>query len=393
MPGQFKNLAPYLASNPGNCVVFITQRGDIELPGVRRVVYRPARAPRDGQHPYLGLTEAAVLNGQEVLRRCLALQGEGFRPDIVIAHPGWGESLYIKDVFPRAALLSYCEYFYRGRGLDIGFDPEQELNLDILLRARTRSAHLLLALEACDRGISPTHWQRAVHPAAYQSKISVVFDGVDTEYFQPNPVAEFSLPNGRRLTRADRVVTYTARNLEPYRGFPTFARSIRRILKCEPDAVVVIVGGDAVSYGSPPESGGTWRQAVERENGPFDAQRVVFLPRLSYGEYRTLLQVSAAHVYLTYPFVLSWSFIEALACGCALVASRTGPVEEVVTDGHTALLVDFFDSAALAEAIIATLRCVGDSDRRRERARRLALEQYELRKCLHMQTAILNTMI
>lgn len=393
MPGQFKNLAPFLAANPGNRVVFITQRADIELPGVRRVVYRPARAPRDGQHPYLGLTEAAVLNGQEVLRTCLALRAEGFRPDIIIAHPGWGESLFIKDVFPRAPLLNYCEFFYHGRGFDVGFDPRVEVNLDVSLRARMRSAHLLLALEACDRGISPTHWQRSVHPAAYQSKISVVFDGVDTEFFQPNPMAQFRLPDGRRLTREDRVVTYMARNLEPYRGFPSFARSISRVVSYEPDSVVVIVGGDAVSYGSPPDEGGTWRQAIEREVGPFDAERVIFLPRLCYEEYRALLQVSSAHVYLTYPFVLSWSFMEALACGCALVASRTGPVEEVVMDGHSALLVDFFDSATLADAIVATLRDRGEADRRRERARRLVQEQYDLKLCLHRQVGVLNAML
>lgn len=393
MPGQFKHLAPFLAGNPDNHVVFITQRIDVELPGVRRIVYRPPRPPRNDQHPYLGLTEAAVLNGQEVLRTCLTLSSEGFRPDIVIAHPGWGESLFIKEIFPRAPLLNYCEFFYHSRGLDIGFDPQAQVNLDVSLRARMRSAHLLLALESCDRGISPTQWQRSVHPPAYQSKISVVFDGIDTDRIKPNPIAQFRLPSGRVVTRQDQVVTYAARNLEPYRGFPSFARSIGRILDRAPDATIVIVGGESVSYGSPPEGGGTWREAMEREVGPFDPNRVLFLPRLPYEAYLSLLQVSSAHVYLTYPFVLSWSFMEAMACGCALVASRTGPVEEVVTDGHTARLVDFFDCKALADAVVATLGDPNESDRWRERARQLVVNQYDMKECLKRQVHILNEMI
>ncbi|MBF0375288.1 MAG: glycosyltransferase family 4 protein, partial [Alphaproteobacteria bacterium] len=341
MPGQFRHLAAHLARQPENRVVFLTRRDDVAIGGVTRVTYKPARAPSRETHHYLIRSEDAVLHGQAVARAVVGLKGQGFAPDLVVAHSGWGEALYLRDVLPRTPFLSYCEFYYRSHGADMGFDPSDPPELDSILRARTRNAHLLLSLEACDRGWSPTHWQKSVHPQPFHSRIGVVHEGIDTEFLAPDPQAAFLLPDGAALKKGDEVVTYVARNLEPYRGFPTFIRALPAILAERPAARVVIVGGDQISYGSPPREGGTWRETMLAEV-PLDPERVHFVGRLPYDRFAALMKVSAVHVYLTYPFVLSWSMLEAMAAGAAVVGSATAPVEEVIDHGRNGLLVDFF---------------------------------------------------
>jgi glycosyltransferase involved in cell wall biosynthesis len=392
MPGQFRHLAPALARDSGNQVVFLTRRGDVELPGVRRVTYAAPRAARADVHPYLRTTEEAVLLGQQVVRACLELGREGFRPDVVVAHPGWGESLFIKDVCPRARVLCYCEYYYHSHGADIGFDPGAPTDIDTVCRARMRNAHLLLSLQAADRGWSPTEWQRHRHPPELLPRIAVVHDGIDTRVMRPDAEAAFALPDGRLLTAADEVVTYTARNLEPYRGFPSFMRALPNLLRRRPEAQVVVVGGDATSYGPPPAQGRTWRETMLEEIGPVDVTRVHLLPRVPYGDYRSLLQISRLHVYLTVPFVLSWSCLEAMACGAVVLGSRTAPVEEVIEDGRNGFLTDFFDHAQLA-ADAAELLEKHDALRGvREAARATVLARYGLERCLPEQIRMVRSL-
>lgn len=393
MPGQFKALAPFLAAHDANRVVFLTQHASAVLPRVRRVTYAAPPPPVQAPHPYLVMTDRAVRTGQQVIRACDALRGEGFRPDLIIGHPGWGEALFLKDFYPNVPLLSYCEFYYRGRGLDVGFDPNDQPGIDVRSRTRMRASHLLLALEAADRGVSPTYWQRDAHPSQFRSKIDVIFDGIDTTAIAPAADASFDLPDGRRLTRGDRIVTYAARDLEPYRGFPSFMRSVPRILAGDPEARIVIVGRDGVSYGNPPAGAGTWREAMLKELGPLDPERVYFLPRQPHAQLLSLMRVSSAHVYLTYPFVLSWSFLEALACGCAVVASRTAPVEEVARDGDDAILVDFFDSAAIADGVLRALRGGAEVERLRRNARRTVVQKYDVRESLNRYLQLLNAMV
>lgn len=382
MPGQFKYLAPHLAA-AGHQVVFITRREGIEMPGIEKLLYKPARDPHDNTHPYLRQYENSVLHGQQVVRVAQRLKQQGFLPDLVIAHPGWGESLFMKDLFPTAPLLGYGEFYY-GTGGDVGFNPADQISIDSLCRMRARNAHLLLSLEACDRAYSPTHWQRSRHPTALQSKIDVIFDGIDTALVKPDPAARFQLPGGRELTRGDPVVTYVARNLEPHRGFPEMVRAIPRLLERRPDADVVIVGGDEVSYGSAAPGGGSWREWMAKEV-PLDPARVHFVGKLAYTRYLKLLQVSAVHVYLTYPFVLSWSFVEALAAGCAVVASRTPPVEEVIVEHYNGLLFDFFDTTQLAERVVDALDNQQALEPLRRNARETVLDRYALDRCLPRQ--------
>lgn len=392
MPGQFKHLAPALARNPAHRVVFLTQRDDVTLPGVQRVLYKPTRKPHVSTHHYIQTYEAGVLNGQAVVRAGLALQKEGFRPDLIVAHPGWGESLFIKDVFPHAPLLSYCEFYYHGRGGDVDFG-NPDVGLDSILGARARNAHLLLSLECCDFGISPTHWQRDTHPSAFRSKISVVFDGIDTRMVQPNDQAAFTLPDGRILRRTDDVVTYVGRSLEPYRGFPTFMRALPALLARRPEAHIVIVGGDGVSYGRGPGGEKTWRQVMTEEVGGLDFSRVHFVGRLPYSQYLAVLQISTVHAYLTVPFVLSWSCFEAMAAGGVVVGSSTPPVQEVISDGHNGFLVDFHDAAAWADKLAECLERRDTFGALRARARETILQRYDLAHCLPAQVRLIQSLL
>jgi glycosyltransferase involved in cell wall biosynthesis len=240
----------------------------------------------------------------------------------------------------------------------MGFDPEFPAALDDRLRVSTWRAHHLLALEQCDVAIAPTQWQKSQFPATYQPKIQVLHEGIATDVLSPDPQAQFTLPNGQVLKAGDPVVTYVARNLEPYRGFHVFMRSLPALLEAHPTCQVLIVGGDEVSYGRAPKNAKSWREALLREvdiDTSSETGRVHFLGKLPYAQYRRVLQVSAVHVYLTYPFVLSWSLLEALSSGCAVVASDTAPVREVIRHGENGLLVDFFDGTQIVDAVLKVL--------------------------------------
>ncbi|NUB13340.1 glycosyltransferase [Azospirillum brasilense] len=391
MPGQYKHLAARLAADPANRVVFITKRTDRDIPNVRRLSYQPSRKARENAHPYLVSTENAVLHGQAAARLLMGLREEGFRPDVIVGHPGWGETLFVKDVFPNTPYLNYCEFFYRAQGLDVGFDPSVPVNVDTVLRLRMRSTPLLLALEACDRGIAPTEWQRNSHPAPFHPKIEVIHDGVDTAQLLPDPDIRVTLADGTVLTREDEVLTYAVRNLEPYRGFPSFMRALPRTLEARPKAHVLIVGGDEVSYGSAPPGGKSWRETMLAEV-PLDPARVHFLGHLPYDRYLSVLRLSRAHIYLTYPFVLSWSMVESMALGCVVIGSDTAPVREVIRHGENGLLADFFSPDDIAAKAVAVLQDPGAFAPLARAARETAVERFDLSHCLERQIALIRAM-
>ncbi|MFT3850220.1 MAG: glycosyltransferase family 4 protein [Propionivibrio sp.] len=380
-PGQYVHLARHLAASAENEVVCITQRTEAGLPGVRKLVYRPRRGVTPHIHPYLRDSEAAVLNAQAVARVALDLKRSGFMPDVMVGHNGWGEIWYLKDVFPRVPLLGYFEFFYQAHGADVGFDPSESVRFDTAPRLRTRNAGNLLGLNAADCGQCPTQWQRSTYPALYQAKLSVVHEGIDTRIVVPRPDARLKVPGTSMvLSAADEVVTYVARNLEPYRGFPSFMRSLPAILAARPKADVLIVGGDEVSYGTRLPAGQTYRrQLLDELDGSLDLRRVHFLGKVPYAIFLKILQISRAHVYLTYPFVLSWSMLEAMAAGCLVIASDTAPVREVIRDGENGLLVDFFDPRAIAGRVIETLSNPEAFTTIRERARQTIVDRYDLR--------------
>lgn len=355
-PGQFGHLVQAWSRRPGWDVRGIGRETAPGIPGFRRLIrYGLTRTASATQHPYLRQMETATLHGQAVARAMLTLRKSGFIPDAIVAHPGWGETLYAKDIFPESRLVHLCEWFYNAEGADLGFDPEFPLSLDDRARIRTWNALHTLNLTHCDVAISPTEWQRSRHPTIFQSKITVQHEGIDTENLGPDLGAALELPNGATLRAGDPVITYVARNLEPYRGFHVFMRALERVQKIHPECQAVIVGADGVSYGRKPPKAAHWREHMLREVS-IDTARTHFLGHVPFERYLRVLQVSAAHVYLTYPFVLSWSLLEAMACGTPLVASDTAPVREVLTadDDHTHL-VSFFDAPRVADALLGLL--------------------------------------
>ena len=395
-PGQYLHLARHLGASGLHEVVFITQRQDAELPGVRKIVYAPARAVTPGIHHYLRETEAGVLNAQNVARVALQLRESGFVPDVVLGHNGWGELWYLKEIYPDVPLVGYFEFFYKLHGADVGFEPGPPPLFDAGPRLRTKNIGNLLALDAVDFGQCPTRWQRSLYPPAYRARLQVVHEGIDTDLLQPDAGARVTLPGtGIELSADDEVVTYVSRSLEPYRGFPSFMRSLPAILAARPRAHVLVVGADGASYGPPAPEGQTFRGMLLDELGDaIDPRRVHFLGRVPYSTYTRILQVSTAHVYLTYPFVLSWSMLEAMAAGCLVVGSRTPPVQEVIQDGVNGVLVDLF---APQEIAARTIEALADRPRfaaLREQARRTIVERYDLRRvCLPAQLRLLETAI
>ena len=321
-PGQYRHLAIHLAAVPGNQVVAITQRRDMQLPGVKNIVYKPQREVTPQMHHYLRKTEADVLNAQSVARAALGLKRSGFVPDIMLGHNGWGEILYLKDVFPQTPLLGYFEFFYRFSGADVGFDSGEALTFDTAPRIRTKNLGNLLGLDAADAGQCPTLWQKSTYPERYHPMLRVIHEGIDTDLALPDAKARLTLPAlGIDLAAGDEVVTYVARNLEPYRGFPSFMRSLPAILERRPNAHVLIVGGDDVSYGARLPKGQSYRQLLRDELGDtLDLRRVHFLGKVPYPVFLKILQLSRVPVHLTYPFVPSWSIFEPIAAACLLIA-------------------------------------------------------------------------
>jgi glycosyltransferase involved in cell wall biosynthesis len=340
-PGQFKHLAPALVK-AGHRVEALGIDGP-GLSGISLHRYRPTRGFIANMHPWAADFETKVIRGEACAAAAARLQAGGFTPDIIVANPGWGESLFLKDVWPRARLLALIEFFYAARGLDCDFDPEfANPSLAAAARVRVKNANMLLALTLMDHGICPTAFQLSTVPAMFHDRISVIFDGIDTQIVRTDSAATLTI--GKRTLRAgDEVVTFVNRNLEPMRGYHQFMRALPQILHVRPNAVVLIVGGDEVSYGAPPPAGKTWKQIfLDEVKADLDMSRVFFLGRIPYADYLRVLQVSACHVYLTYPFVLGWSCIEAMSAGCVLVGSATPPVMEVIEHQKNGVLVDFF---------------------------------------------------
>lgn len=386
-PAQFRHLAAAIAKDTSNKVFFGTTRREGSLPGVNKVIYNPKREARPETHHYVRPLENAVLQGQAVYRLAEQLKAQNFAPDIVYGHSGWGPTLLIKDIFPQAKLLCYFEWFYHAHGTDADFDPNQPLTADDEARIRIKNAPILLDLYSCDGGLSPTYWQLGQFPKEYQSKINVLHDGIDTNFFRPKPGAKLAVPRIKLdLSHVEELVTYVARGMEPYRGFPEFMEAVAILQQRRPNLHVVVVGENRVAYGKKLADGKTYKELM-LDKLPIDQTRVHFTGWLPYEEYLQVLQASKVHVYLTRPFVLSWSMLEALSCGCLLVASRTAPVTEVIEDNVNGLLADFFSPQEIAERIDEALNHPDQMAAIRAKARETVLQRYDLSQLLpkHIQ--------
>ena len=378
-PAQYVHIARALGEQPGVELAAIGSRTARRLPNVKLLRYALANSDVSTTHPFARRFDLECRRAEEVLYAAATLSSSGFIPDLVLAHSGWGESLPLKSVFPNATHVPYCEWFYRVDGGDVNFDPEFPQNgIDGDINLRLKNASTLLSLVECNQAISPTQWQRSTFPKEFQSKIEVIHEGVDVTKARPSRNAEFRLRSGRVLTKSDEVVTFIARSFEPVRGFHIFMRALPRILAARPKAQILLLGGDGVPYGALPPAGKTWKSYFLNElDKRLDLKRLHFTGNTSHDDLIRALQISSAHVYLTYPFVLSWSLLEAMSIGCLVIASATAPVKEVV-NSENGILVPFFDFNQLADRVIEALAHPRRFTALRTRARSTVVENFDM---------------
>lgn len=388
--GQFKFLAPALVQS-GHRVRALTING-AGAPGVETIRYSPRRGTTPSIHAWASDFETKIIRGEACAAEASRLKAEGYRPDVIVGHPGWGEMLFLRDIWPDTPQLHFLEFYYASNS-DVGFDPEfADPNWRSQARVRAKNASGLLNLEQMDAAYSPTNWQRSSYPAFAQPRINVIHDGIDTDIMVPKGGLSLTLGSGRELRSGMKLVTFVNRNLEPYRGYHVFMRALADMQRLVPDAFFVVVGGDGVSYGAKAPDGQSWKQIfLDEVRERIDLSRVAFVGSIPYDVFQSLMRMSAAHIYLTYPFVLSWSMLEAMACGAPVIGSATPPVQEVIEHGRNGLLVDFFDRQALAETVANVLNNPHQYMDMRAKARQTIIDRYDLnRVCLPRQIDLIQ---
>lgn len=389
-PAQFRCLATTLGRDSNHSVFFLTATPEQDIPGVRKILYHVDKRASRETHAYVRHMENALHYGMAAYQSAWKLKKDGWTPDVIVGHSGWGPLLFLKELFPNTPVIGYFEWFYRAQGSSHGFDPAQLVTEDMAAEIRTKNAAILHELYTADAGITPTFWQQEQFPIEYRSKICVLHDGIDTHFFQPKEGLKLVLPRQRLdLSGAEEIVTYVTRAMEPMRGFPQFMEAVSEIQRRRPKCHVVVVGNDRAEYGKAREDGKTYRQwALEKFT--YDPARLHFTGPLFLEEYRTVLQASSVHIYLTYPYILSWSFLEAMACGCMMISSRTQPVQEVLVDGENGLLVDFFAPIQIAERVDQVFADPEGARRMREQARQTVMEKYSFQTLYPQHLAFLQ---
>ena len=395
-PGQYKHIVNALAAQKKHNLVALGINPPAEtIPkGVHYLRYQLERGTSQEIHPLVAETETKVIRADACAKAAFQLKTKGFIPDIICVHPGWGEALFLQDIWPDSPILSYQEFYYVARGIDYDFDPEFQSNppWEMCAKVRMKNAHSQLNLESSRWNVTPTLFQRSTFPSNWQPKISAIHDGINTKIAAPSKRPEqLTLPDKTLIQSGEPIVTFINRSLEPYRGCHSFIRSIPTIHDLYPEARIVIVGSTkGVSYGKPCEKGEFKDQFLKEIKGNYNPERVHFTEKLPYDQLLALLKISATHVYLTYPFVLSWSLLEAMSSGCAIVGSKTAPVEEVIQHSANGLLVDFFQPKAIGEAVCTLLRDRKFAKNLGKNARQSILQNYSLEICLPQQLNLIN---
>lgn len=375
-PAQFGVFGMWLAQQ-GWDVMFATARTEAKAPpGCRMFKFKSVEKGADATHRHARLLDRAVTTAEGFAAAAISVREQGYEPDIVVAHSGWGAGTYAKAVWPDAKFVPYLEWWYKYPRVDI--HPEDKVPSDpsgMRANALTRNAPMLIDIAVADATLCPTRFQAAQFPDFIQQSMHILHDGVDTATFSPDPEARLRLAE-LGVPESGPLMTYATRGMEPYRGFPEFMRAAATIMQERPDLHVVIAGEDRVAYGEKLPSGESWKKRM-LEECDLDEDRLHFTGLLGPDMYKTLLQASDCHVYLTIPFVLSWSFIEAMSAGCPLVASDTDPVREAVGSGEGVLMVNHYDVAALTDAIRRNFDDPEATSERRKAARARALSAYD----------------
>ncbi len=399
-PAQFLHLAPALA-RVGHNVVALTMRTQTpsNIENIKVIQYSPSKENAANIHPWLLDFESKLIRGEACFLAAQSLKRQNFSPELIIVHPGWGEGLFLKEVWPNAILINYCEYYYNVYNSDLYFDPEFSVpELTDLCKIKLKNINNYLSFNDSNFGISPTNYQRETYPENWRSKIKVLHDGIDTSRAAPNPNIKIRLSNGVFITRESKIITFVARNLEPFRGFHSLMRTIPYFLKRNPDAIVLIVGGDGNSYGGKPPLNKTWKEIFLKEIigelAKSELARVHFLGNLPYSQYLNILQLSKVHLYLSYPFVVSWSLLEAMSIGVPIVANGTIPIKEFVIEDYNGLIVDFFNYKEIADKISLLLENEDERVRLAKNGREFIRSNYDLNNiCLPNQLKLVHALL
>ena len=403
-PGQFKYLAPALL-NKGHDVYVLTKDSDSEdkndtnKDGIIIFYYQTTRVSTQNIHPWVTDFETKTIRADACYSKALNLKKElNFNPDLIISHPGWGESMFLKNVWPDSKLAIYCEFFYKSINADVGFDKEFDVdNYGQDNRIQLKNLNNIIHFQFADAALSPTMWQASTFPSYFRKKITVIHDGIDTDNLRPNSQSKLILNNQIELSYGDEIITFVNRNLEPYRGYHVFMRALPKLLQAKSKCRILIVGGDDVSYGVRPMNGKKWKDIFYDEiksNLTLEQRsRIHFLGNISYENFILMLQISKVHVYLTYPFVLSWSLLEAMSVGCSIVASNTQPLHEVINSEENGVVIDFFDSNNLSNQIIRLLDNADIRDKLSFNARETILKNYSLKDCIRKQLDWVETVL
>jgi glycosyltransferase involved in cell wall biosynthesis len=390
-PGQYPHVAKWARDTKGVSVAAITDTNN-KRPDIVKTLRYQAPKPIEGALGGAAKRFAeGILRAEGAAKAGISLRRAGFTPDLILGHAAWGETFYMREVFPNAKIVTYAEFYYKSKGYNIGFDPEFDPEgPDTIRTVDSQNAIMQMALHSADFGYAPTQFQASVFPDELKSKIGVIFDGIDTQKIAPNPNAQVTLPGGVVLKAGDPVITFINRNFEPYRGYHIFMRALPKILADNPKAHVIMIGGDGVSYGGPAPNGGKWRDIfLDEVKDRLDLSRVHFLGRVPHDALIRCYQVSAVHVYLTYPFVLSWSMMEAMSAGCLIVGSDVEPVREMITDGEDGVLVPFFEPDTLVAQVTKALSDPGSFAQMRINAREKIVGKYDLQSvCLPAQLSL-----
>jgi glycosyltransferase involved in cell wall biosynthesis len=378
-PGQFPHIADALVAR-GDEVVVIGCSTAKARPGIKLVKWIPQRGSTKGILDAAIRAEADLIRARAAAMAAVQLRKSGFVPDVIIGHPGWGETLHLKDVFPEARLILFGEFYYRQFGADVNFDREFETpSLDGAMRTNGKNATQGLAYMMADRIICPTPFQASTFPPIFQPLIKTLHEGIDLSRARANPNARLEFKSGLVLDRSTPIITFINRNFERLRGFHIFMRALPAFLDAVPDARIIAIGADGTGYGGQRADGKTWRDTLSAELGSrLDHKRVHFVGRVDHQKMIDILSMGAAHVYYTYPFTLSWSLVEAMACECLVLGSDTAPVRDAIEDGVNGRLLDFFDVDALTQAMIDAVRHPERYVAMRRRARETAFESFDL---------------
>ncbi|KQX22749.1 MULTISPECIES: glycosyltransferase [unclassified Sphingomonas] len=377
-PGQFLHIADALVAR-GDQVAAIGASTARLRSGVSVVRWESKISSTKDIFPPASRAEADLIRAQAAATAAVGLGKNGFVPDLIIGHPGWGETLHLKEIFPNAKLILFGEYYYSNRGGDVNFDLEFEKpSLQRMMRTNGKNATQALAYVMADRIVSPTPFQASTLPSIFQPRIKILHEGIDLSRARHNPAASFTLPDGRVLDRSTPVITFINRNFERLRGFHIFMRALPAFLDAVPEAHVIAMGADGTGYGGDREDGQWWRKAMLAELGDrLDRSRVHFVGQVEYERMIDILSIGAAHVYYTYPFTLSWSLVDAMATECLILGSDTAPVRDAIVDGQNGVLNDFFDVEALTGAMIDAVRRPDHYAPMRKRARVTAMSKFD----------------